>query len=768
MSLRLGSLYVSLSARTSGYMRSMDGAMKAAERFAKQTKQISAEVASASAIFAGLGIAAVKMAAGVDGPTKRAMDGLTRSTQVLAVQVADMLLPAVRELGATFRTAAQMVAGLDPEVKKQVSSFAVMAVQVAVAAKALSVFSGLAGNVVGVLRGGLGALAAIGLGPLLGIASALVLVAAGIAALHYAFRTNLGGMGDAWKGFADWFGDSARSLFSGASDWVLGWVREFIDGLREMTYGVGLLMNKLGKTDTANAWFGMAAALEANKKSILDGSFFKSVVTDALDLGKAAGTAFVDEWKRIAAEMGLDSILKGPAKGATIGLGRGMGPRVSGGLAMTNSMGFGNTIDTSVYRAAAEADARSLAEFRRGLDASRKTELQVRAELAAQLAHEGAIANAFASGSTAGLNRAQRTEFNAQAKGVREDAVGASSWSEAQKILSEGLKGAMTVGDSLSVWADRMGPMIWAAGKELLGAVGDLVDSIAQGAKQGGVWGALIAAFMEIAKKTESAMKFLDVAMEFVKQLATMVEPLVRPIFDALTNVLGIVVQVVAPVFEALKPLFEGIGGFIKKLAPILWAVGDLLQALSPIIELIGQFVAGFLDMISPVLDIIGGVIKVVATVILGIMIGLNELAAMFGDEKAKAESARLQGVVDAMWSRDARMAEAEGEAAGAALRNAAAQDAAADAATKASESLTNVPSGYRVALARYQADLGLSSAAAASGASGGTTINGDVYVTSSAETVDTLAEDARREAARERGQQRGNPSRPRGSGGRD
>ena len=70
-----------------------------------------------------------------------------------------------------------------------------------------------------------------------------------------------------------------------------------------------------------------------------------------------------------------------------------------------------------------------------------------------------------------------------------------------------------------------------------------------------------------------------------------------------------------------------------------------------------------------------------------------------------------------------------------------------------------------RIAHARYQADLGITGANAFAGAgsSGGTTIiiNGDIN--SDADSVDALAEDAKREAARERGKRNGNSRPPRG-----
>jgi hypothetical protein len=160
-------------------------------------------------------------------------------------------------------------------------------------------------------------------------------------------------------------------------------------------------------------------------------------------------------------------------------------------------------------------------------------------------------------------------------------------------------------------------------------------------------------------------------------------------------------------------------------------------------------------------------VVKVIATILLGIMIGLNELAAAFGDTAARAEADRMKGLVDKMWAPAANeLAIAEGEAARAAWRNAAGQNDAADAAAKAAQQFTNVPSGYRMALARYNADLGITGPVVGGG--GGTTVNIYGDINSSAETVENLAEDAKKEAARERGQQRGTGAPPRGRGGRD
>ncbi len=746
MALKLGALYVSLTARTSGFSRSMAGAMKAVERFAKQTKKVASEVAQVSGVLAAVGGAAVKMASSVDGPTKTAMAGLEKSTQLLAVQVADMLLPAVREMAAMFRSAAGYVAGLDPEVKKHIANFAVLAAQLAFATKALSFFSGATSTVAGVMR----AAWAIGLAPILGMVAAIALVAAAVAALHYAFRTNLGGIADAWKRFANWLSDTGASLFGGLGDFVTHWVDRFLGGLREISAGAAKLFKLMGQADAAKIAAGISRGYEAARQKLAYGGL-KGLATQAVDLGKKAGEAFVAEFKRIGKELGLDRLLKG--RGTPIALGRGMGaPREDAAPSMdTSSMG---TMAWFGGMQAAAADGEGA-----------MTAIAVKFSAAEISANEVAMA---------AMRQADSAKEAAAAAAAMDAAVGAANWGEALKVLDAGLGKAADFGQSLELWGKRMAGLIGSAGKQILGAVGDLVDSVVQGAQQGGVWGAVIAAFMEIAKKTASALKFLDVAMAFVGKIAEMVEPLVKPIFEALTNLLGGILSMIGPLFTALQPLFDAIGALLENLGPVLSAIGDLIQALAPIIEVIGKIVGKIVELLKPVFELIAGVIKVIATVILGIIIALNEIAAAFGDEAAKAESAKLKGIVDKMWAPGANELDAANrDAATATLLNAAAQDEAAKSAQKVAESLSNVPAGYRIANARYQADLGITSGnawMAGDGGGAGVTINGDVVITSDAEETAAIIADAAddRAAERKRGQRTGNPRNNSGNGGRN
>lgn len=718
MALNIGKLYAQLTGQAAGFSKAMATGTKDLERFAREAKRVSAEVAAASAVFAGMGAAAVRLASSVDGPTKAAMTGLENSTKLLAVQVSDVLLPAVRELSGIVKRAAGVVAGLDPEVKKQISNFAVLAVQLAVAAKAFSIFSGLAANVFGVLKAGFGMVAAIGVGPLLNIIAAVGLVIAAVLLLHRAWRKNWGGIQEATQDVLKWFRDAFSQLgtfFGKFWGFLVDGAARFVESILSAID----VLQKLTGSNLVNTG-GLREGFAGMFQDLKSGAFFSEAFTFGKTIGQQLVDGVAEEWKALRSELGFDKL--GLKTGAPIALGRGMGAGPHVGSVDTSSVG------TMAWLGGMQAAGASAEEAMNG------------------------IAENF----SAAQGAAVEAEMAAQAQADAAEKAAADAKASAQR------------------WA-AVGRIALAGFTRALGEVGTLINAAVEGAQAGGPVGAVVAVIMEVLQKTASAMEFVGIAMEFVKRIAAMIEPLVKPIFDALTNVLGIVAEIVEPIFAALVPLFESIGGFVKQLSPILYAVGDILQGLAPILEVIGKVVGVIFQALKPIIDLIAGILKVVATVILGVIIALNEIAAAFGDEKAKAESARLKGIVDRMWSPSANdLAIANGEAAGATLRNAAAQDEAAKTAKKVSESLSNVPTGYRLAHARYQADLGITAGngyIGGGGGSSGTTIiiNGDI--TTDADSIEAIADDAReaaKERARERGQRTGNPTNRSGSGGRN
>jgi hypothetical protein len=762
MALRLGSLYVSLSASTGPFMKGLDAALKASEKFLKETKRVAAETAAASAVFAGMGMAALSMAKSVDGPTKTAMTNMENSSKLLAVQIADMLLPAVREMSAMFKTAAGVVAGLDPETKKQISTFAVLAVQLAVVAKAVSVFSGLAGNAFGILRSGLAAVASVGLAPLLSIAAVIGTVVAVVVLLHRAWRKNWGGIQEITADVLQWFRDAFTKLgtfFGKVWDFLVDGAARFVEGILTAIDKVQELTGKK-LIDTGS----IREGLDGTWKDLKSGAFF----SQAFEFGKTVGAQVADglseELSLIKSELGIDKLLGSFKPGKTIGLGRGMGPTAT---ASNGHEGIANMSMSAHEQEAARAlkdIADEAARFKKELaDVAAGQEVRkFLSELSKDVGStlQGGLAKvslsdpallssrrgSFTKAATTAGQRGEPKTSDEKMSQVMNDAKNADSWGGAMKALNDGFGEAADAGMVLATWGARMGPMLAQAGLQLLGAVGDLVNSVVEGAKQGGIWGAIIAAIMEIAKKTESAMKFLDTAMGFIQVLAEMVEPLVKPIFDALTELLGSIVVAVRPLFKALQPLFDGIAKIVTGLQPVFVAIGYVMEAIGPIIEVVGKVVGVIADMLGPIFEIVGTVLKVVATVVLGILIGLNELAAVFGDEKARAEADRMKSVVDKMWAPGAKEREqADVDAANAAIGAASANNELAASAREVTEALINVPAGYRIAFARFQADTGAAAAVAlGAGASGASTPKGPLTAAEQAEVDDATGRDER------------------------
>lgn len=744
MALKLGSLYVSLSANTGAFIKSMSQAAKMAEKVAKEIKKASNDVAQASGSFAAVGVAALALASTVDGPTKKAMDGFKQSSQLLAVQVADMLLPAVRALSDLLKQAAGVIAGLDPQVKKQVASFAVWAVEIAAAAKAISVLAAGASTAFGLLRSGFKIIGAVSSTLTIGVVAAVAAVIGVVLLLHAAWRRNWGGIQKITADVVDWFRDAFSKLanfFGGVWDFIIDGFKRMTDTwLDALQIVEELTGTKIGPDGVA----GLREGFEGLFKDLKSGEFISGALSDAFDAGKSIGSSLVDgvkeEWAAIQSELGLDKLMSGFTKGKPIALGRGMhkSPKSNGHDAMA---------DMSM----ATAEAMALAEAR-DLAAAQKAAAEEADQMAAIMIQAANDADA--------AGEAQRQAAEEQAKAAEAQAKAASAKMKA--IASIAMNG--------------------------LGALGQTINNIAQGAQAGGIWGAMIAAVMEVFTRMEGFQQMLSTLEYGLKRLGQFMEPLVGELFGIVETLTVVGTEGLKPIFDALKPLFEGLAKFAKKLVPVIASVGNLFEAVGPILEVLANVVGGILDAVSPILDLLAGVVKIIATVVLGIIIGLNEVAAFFGDARARAESDRMKALVDKMWAPGANdLAVAQGEAARETWRNAAAQGAAAtatqhaaDAAQEVAESLSNVPSGYKIALSRFNAQdaagptsymglgadvstnqtIGFGGANGGAVLGGGITINGNVSISSTADNVEDLGDDIRRERARERGQRRGNPYR--------
>lgn len=268
-----------------------------------------------------------------------------------------------------------------------------------------------------------------------------------------------------------------------------------------------------------------------------------------------------------------------------------------------------------------------------------------------------------------------------------------------------------------------------------LGTLGDVASSAMQGYQAGGVWGAVIAAIAELVSGSVQFMGIVESLNAILGDLG-----------DSLGDGLAMIQEVVA----GIAPLFEMIGKLIGSVISFLNAasgVGTILGVLEPIVEAVGFVIEIIITIVDVLTDIISSlsIFKMVMVVveksfnfasltILGTMNGImlawgwilgvvhGFLKAIRADtsgiEKLAGENAanvkETQDKMTAIWLKMTNGATEAGKeintpvadlgfAAGGAAES---LEHLGDTADRVSEQLTNVPAGYKVALARFNATL--------------------------------------------------------------
>lgn len=531
MALKIGSLYVALTAQTDGFAKGIAGALKDVEKFSREVKRAAGEASKVGLSVAAIGGAALRMASDLSGPTKAAMDDLHRSTQQLAVPVAQMLLPAVRALTADIRSLAGSVAGLSPHAREVAATAAKWAVEFGAVAFVVARVAGLVQGLAGVLSAVFGAVAAVGVGPILAIVAAIALAAAGVAALHAAFRTNFLGIGDIARKFFDWFGSNARGVFDRAGEFIRHWVVEFIDGLREMTTAYALIQEKLGNTKAAAGGFQLAEQLNALGKKVREDGL-GVFTTTGLELGRAMGDAFISEWKRILGDLGVSKLLNS-AKGVLAG-GGGSGRPIAAPVTADLSSLTGRFNDAAFGKGSSFGVDNHPGDDLMGWDRASQQQSQLLTETAKATAE--AMARA-----------ADYFKHGEGAVKVALANIGAGMQVAGQIFLSK------------------------------LGRVGEVVNAAAQGFQAGGLWGAIIAAVASLLTMTEGFGKLLGYLEATLGEIIKVFEPLIEAI-AGLSNVTG----PLKPILEVLSFAFKIIGSVI--LAVVI-AVGAVWNAIVDIFD---------------------------------------------------------------------------------------------------------------------------------------------------------------------------------------
>lgn len=674
MALKVGELYVALTANVQQFHKKMAEVADQIARIARKLKYFGNDIAELGLPVAAAMAGVVAIAAETNDKMAAELQRLKGTIMDAASEIGMAFLPAVQQLNALVENVTAAFRRLSPEQKQLIADWGVLIAQLAVGAlafsKVMAAVSVLAEAIAMLIPLVAGVFSAPVIAGVVGIGVALAGTILLVGALRQAWDENLGGIRDITKAAAfiirTEFERAATFAMEAASFLVRAWADQF-QSLRRLVLGFVLSFGEawlsileLVPSDAAKQLVARIRGVKADIANAIDQPFQFLTDTASLD-------GMLADLKTMADEAG---------KSIAIAWER--------GLETTGIQGVLDNIKAKI------------AEFRDLFGGATGTNFGAPIE---------------------GLKKAAKAavDFSDLIFGRKSPVLEAAERAAAESLRKQAEAFAQAVKDARGFFVGRL--------KSAFAGVTDLVESFQHGAVLGGAAGGIAGIAAALLMRSE----------EF-QTVAKMVES----VLQSFANVLGRVLVGLEPVIGGLATMTEAIGG---ALAPILEAVAPILAGLAPVFVLIGTLFAALapiLSMVAKVLEPVIGILslafrglfeglKVVATIVLTIAkaIGdvwngiLGAIQAVFralgsidlfgwkpleflndwadGIERAKAptdEMARalveLQGLT---WEQaQAVAAETAGR-----VKN-------IDAMREATEALTNVPQGYRVALARFNA----------------------------------------------------------------
>lgn len=710
----IGKLMVELGVVTSGFGKSLQSASEAVEKVSRKMAEMGQKFGHLGVAVAGVGALMLRSAAEGSTAIAHQFDRLKGAWAALAADVGRLLLPALTEVADYVGRVVKWWKELDPAVKASAVKFA----EFAAAGLAIVAVVGRIAGLIGALSpiiSAIGAVVGAGLlGPILAVVAAVVAVVALAGVLYDVYTRNADAIGKALSGAFDWAAEAAKNYFQFMLDNVRSLARLFL-GFAETAISAAKAIwsiTPLGLAGAKNPALEVAGMLVGTLRETVESSTSELVgyvktagaivgkagadIGSALGEGLAkAGESSVRGLKKLFADLGIKmpSLPGGKAPDYTK-VPENVRNQAPLGVPVMSAGEDKNLAPANRLRAGASPPA-----VMRGLEKA------------------NALADAVDQMGEAWANALSPIEMMAI---------------EFSQTLGRGLK---SLGGSLVEGLANAGSALVNVMRAGMGKLGDLISVTIEGFKSGGIWGAIGAAIAEIMQSAPSFATTLNLVAGIFKMLGGKLDRLVT----SLQPLIVAVGELIGEVLDALAPVFNALGGVFKAIGPILKLVGVSLQALAPVFKVI----AWVLDkVVTPIIGVIFDVSKwlVIATLNVARWLGgawnsiVIELAKFSFTLGLNDLGNSLQSLVISMDGLDQVVADLNAvtmDGTAAAQEKAVADYAAAGAADDASkavqnfaEQLTNVPTGYKVAAARYAAQdaQGSSDPAVAGGAAGGET----------------------------------------------
>jgi len=743
----LGSLIVTLGAETAQFVSGVGKALESTEKFLRGVKKMSNEVAGFSATLTGMSGAAVALAASVDDRANASMQRLKDSTALVAVQVSDVLAPSVAQVSGWFGTLAAYVAGLTEEQKKSISHWEIMAVEIGVAAKSLGLISSLAEQTVESFGGMMKVFSGVTLGGLLTTVAVLAAIVAAVVAVRIV-----------WRKWGDDIKEAGTSAIESlATNWgsFFSWMS---DSWTKIQRGVLGVADALGAVLEMNAKFSWGIGAEEKLKSIQDS---RKAIQSA---SKMTGVQmFQASWS--AGKDALAPIVKGAVDELGI-------------MADEAKNAFGE------IRKMVEEIAWPTKGTPRSPHKTHKIEVEVGTSVDAATSAMKLLNDAQTKESE--LRLAMDKVHAAKMKAVQGDSHRASL--AAIQALNRA---------ELDNQAKKMRGLSTAA-NQIMAASGDftaVANDIGEGLKAGGIMGLIIAAFVAVLRRTQGFMEFLEQGTRGLDQLGSVLGTFTDAFFKMFSEFHFLLTKATAPILVVVRAVFDPLVKTFKSIMPLIEIFANVIGVVAGFVGSLLD-VASVFDVISPALEVafrgifwvLQGLVIILTGAKIGfeyMMLGLAEVAraimtAVAADtteitayiDNTKTAIVNDRKKIDELFATDfdatRKKQDADYDAAKATNAATDATNENVAAMRDFGEMLTNVPTGFKVALARMEA-TGIGDAPGSGGIDFGGAMKsgrgqaGDVFrvdtviIQTTGDGEETLAA-FERAARKKNGQQRGNP----------
>lgn len=234
MALSLGTLFVKLSADPSELQAKLEASAAKVKKFADGFDKAAKEVGKVGLALTAIGAASIRTAAQFDSGVKKATDDLSNTYNNLAVEIGRMLIPAIQAINKGLTIVFNVIKNMSPEMKSFVGVFGALAAGMMTAAplfgKLVQGFSGMYSMVTKLIPmlAGLSA-------PVLIFIAAIAAVVAAIPLLWQAWEDNVGGIQEITGKLVDWIVGAWKWLTDKLGP-IFSWIGEAFNNVMKFAY----------------------------------------------------------------------------------------------------------------------------------------------------------------------------------------------------------------------------------------------------------------------------------------------------------------------------------------------------------------------------------------------------------------------------------------------------------------------------------------------------------------------------------------------------